>query len=103
MMPSSRKQAVRRMFIGLVAIALALCLHRVATGGDERILIGDYHGKRVIEIDRAGTVYFEYPKDGVQDVEYLPNGNFLITGANWNTIEVDRAGKIVKQWHGREE
>ena len=102
-MPFSRKQAVRRMIIGLVAIGLALCLHRVATGGDERILIADYRGARVIEIDRDGTVYFEYPKDGVQDVEYLPNGNFLITGANWNTIEVDRGGNIVKQWSGREE
>lgn len=102
-MPSSRKQAVRRMVIGLMAIVLALCLHRVATGGDERILIGDYHGARVIEIDRAGTVYFEYcNRYGVQDVEYLPNGNFLITGANWNTIEVDRGGNIVKQWYGTE-
>jgi hypothetical protein len=91
------------LFAGLVAIMFVLCFQRMASAGNERILIGEYHGAKVIEIDREGTVYFEYhDRHGVQDVDYLPNGNILVTGTNWNTFELDRSGNIVKEWSGTE-
>ncbi|MHA1596434.1 MAG: outer membrane protein assembly factor BamB family protein [Candidatus Asgardarchaeia archaeon] len=71
------------------------------------VLIADGGGNRVIEIDKNGTVLWEYSEGlggsvvmvAVHTAHRLPNGNTLIVDTgNDRVIEVDRDGDIVWCW-----
>jgi hypothetical protein len=59
----------------------------------------DYPGGGVVEIDRAGKVYFEYKgtQSEVDTAQALPHDHFLITesGPKPRLMEMDRTGKVL--------
>jgi hypothetical protein len=60
-----------------------------------RVLVGEYDGRRVSERDSAGKVLWEHrTKNGVLEVQRLPGGNTLVT-TNWDVTEITKAGKEV--------
>src|SRR5690606_39745869 len=53
-------------------------------------------GHRILEVNAAGKVVWEYAIPTAVGADRLPNGNTLITNGQANEVlEVDRAGKIV--------
>ena len=66
------------------------------------ILISDYMNHRVIEVDSAGNIVWEYSSvgiEGLSDAERLTNGNTLIAAMNSHrVIEVDSEGNIVWEY-----
>jgi hypothetical protein len=62
----------------------------------------EYPGGGVVEVDRAGKVYFEYKgtQSEVDTSQLLPNNHFLITesGPKPRLMEMDRAGKILVEF-----
>jgi outer membrane protein assembly factor BamB len=60
-----------------------------------------YPGGAVVEVDRAGTVLFEFKgnQSEVNTVQPLSDGNVLLTeaGAKPRILEVDRTGKVVAE------
>jgi HEAT repeat protein len=76
-------------------------LNCVAALPNDRLLIADYHGNRVVERDLAGKVLWEASAPGVVGVSRLPNGHTLVAAHNPQRIsELDRKGKVV--WEFKE-
>jgi hypothetical protein len=59
----------------------------------------DYPGGAALELDRDGTIHFEFKgtQSEVNTVQPLPDGRILVAeaGANPRLLELDRSGKIV--------
>lgn len=67
----------------------------------ENILISDMYNDRVLEVDAAKNIVWQYENSNVlidpNSAQRLANGNTLITGA-FNVIEADASGNVVWQY-----
>src|SRR5262249_4792385 len=67
----------------------------------DRVVVSDGRSNKVIEFGSDGKQVWECPVLNPLIPHRLSNGNILVAGSNNPAIyEIDRRGKIVKEWKG---
>lgn len=67
----------------------------------DRVVIADGRFNRLVELGLDGKALWECPITHPLSPTLAPNGNIVVTGMNNTAIyEVDRKGKVVKDWKG---